>query len=62
MLCGEASYSLYLLHIVVIDAFSYEAAKISRRLPVLYQRSETLTHPASWPQSMAHRQLVEITE
>jgi peptidoglycan/LPS O-acetylase OafA/YrhL len=35
MLCGEASYSLYLLHVVVIDAFSYEAAKISRWVPML---------------------------
>ena len=28
ILCGEASYSLYLLHIVVINAFRYETATI----------------------------------
>jgi len=28
VLCGEASYSLYLLHVVVIDAFGYEASTI----------------------------------
>jgi peptidoglycan/LPS O-acetylase OafA/YrhL len=29
VLCGEASYSLYLLHLVVIHAFGYEASGIS---------------------------------
>jgi peptidoglycan/LPS O-acetylase OafA/YrhL len=29
VLCGEASYSLYLLHLVIINAFRYEAATVT---------------------------------